>query len=348
MKRKDGIYQRKPGGPFYAIYQWEGRRYCESTKTTNKTEAKAFLDRMKVALRRGTYRTPTERQAESARVTTVSTLADRWLKVYIEGSRNPKGRALTSYRVDAYLKPFMGTLPAPSVTKDTLREYRTYLQGLKVPKSDPEVRLLTDLTVAHILSDARCLFTWAHDMGYIGHLPVPKKLLPKRPELEPRGLSDEEQKAVACLSGPHGLAVRIMLGTGVRWSELCRLTSADVVAGELVVQGATKSGKMRRVPVPPALLAELKGHVGKLVPFEPQDDPAFNRSVQRASGVDDFSAHRCRHSYALNYIRRGGNLRVLQLNLGHGTLSTTEIYLRSDQELVREDAKRVAGWSATA
>ena len=42
-----------------------------------------------------------------------------------------------------------------------------------------------------------------------------------------------------------------------------------------------------------------------------------------------FSPHTLRHSFAVNYLRRGGNLAYLQRILGHSSISVTERYLRS-------------------
>jgi integrase/recombinase XerD len=316
-----------------------------------KGDARAFLDNMRDQIRKGTYVRPSERRDAKTRAATVAGLADKWLSVYVKVSWNEKGQRQTKYRVENYVKPFMGDVPAASVTKDTLREYRAYLEALKddAEKEEDRKPRLSVQTVAHILSEARCLFSWAHDMGHISTLPIPRKLLPKVGETEPRGLSHDEQAKISALEGPLGLACRIMLGTGARWSELCRLTSADLKDGEMVIQGMTKTKKLRRVPVPPALLKELKTHVGKLVPYgDTKDNPAFCRSVQRKSGVSDFSAHRCRHSFALNYLEKGGNIRVLQALMGHASLETTEIYLKIGQKVVREDARKVMGWSATA
>jgi len=350
MKRKDGLYQRKKDGPWYAIYQKDGTRCCECTGFTLKGDARAFLDKMRDEIRKGTYVPPNKRLDEKTKAASVAALSDRWLSVYVGVNRKLNDRATAKYRAETYLKAFMGDVPAAGATKDTLRQYRAYLEGLTVKAEDgTETPRLHAQTVAHILSDARCLFLWAHDMGYIATLPVPRKLLPRIPEKEPRGLSRDEQAKISALEGPPGLACRTMLGTGVRWAELCRLTSADLKAGELVIQGETKSHKLRRVPVPPALLGELRFRVGKLVPYRgTEDNPAFCRSVQRKSGVEDFSAHRCRHSFALNYLEHGGNIRVLQAFMGHASLETTEIYMKISQTTAREDARKVMGWSATA
>ncbi len=70
----------------------------------------------------------------------------------------------------------------------------------------------------------------------------------------------------------------LYLGTGLRWGELTRVTTSDVQDGVLLVH-QTKSTKMRRVPLPPDLLDELKNRVGKL---NPPARGAATPSAQRA------------------------------------------------------------------
>jgi len=267
----------------------------------------------------------------------------------VKVNRNAKGQRQAKTRAEKYLLPYFRNVPAEKVTRDHLRMYRSHLEALTTMKGKVKKPLLTAQTVRHILADARCLFLWAADSGRISASPVPRRLLPKMAESQPRALEPDEQAKVAAVEEPYGLAVRLMIGTGVRWSELCRLQASDVRGGELVVQGETKTKKMRHVPVPPALLAELKNRVGKLVPFEAKDDPSFNRSVRfRCPDVPDFSAHRCRHSFAVNYLTAGGNIRALQLMMGHASLATTEIYMKVSQGMVRDDARRVVGWNPGA
>lgn len=119
------------------------------------------------------------------------------------------------------------------------------------------------------------------------------------------------------------------------------LQATDIDHGELVVHGQTKNSKMWRIPLPPALFAELKGRVGKLVPFEAKDDPAFNRSVRLRSDVQEFSAHACRHSFGFNYMAAGGNLLALREQMGHSTAELTARYARPSHALVQEDARKV-------
>ena len=42
-----------------------------------------------------------------------------------------------------------------------------------------------------------------------------------------------------------------------------------------------------------------------------------------------FSPHTLRHTFAVNYLRRGGNLFYLSKILGHSSVTTTQKYLQS-------------------
>lgn len=53
------------------------------------------------------------------------------------------------------------------------------------------------------------------------------------------------------------------------------------------------------------------------------------------------SPHRLRHTFATEYLRRGGNIRRLQQILGHESLASTQIYTQVMTEELREDVERL-------
>lgn len=67
------------------------------------------------------------------------------------------------------------------------------------------------------------------------------------------------------------------------------MQASHVERGMLVVSH-TKSGRVRRVPLSPALLSEIRDRVGLLVPFEENNPGTFARHVRRRSGVQRFHA----------------------------------------------------------
>lgn len=83
-------------------------------------------------------------------------------------------------------------------------------------------------SVAHVLSDVRCLFNWCEDAGLVERSPFPRRVMPRLQERLPDRLTDEEAAQVAALPDPHGFVVRFALGTGLRWGELTRAQAADV------------------------------------------------------------------------------------------------------------------------
>lgn len=103
----------------------------------------------------------------------------------------------------------------------------------------------------------------------------------------------------------------------------------------------TKSGRVRRVPLHAALLAEVRARTGALVPFAANSPGSFARTVRRKSGIAGFHPHRCRHTFAMEWLAAGGSLPVLQELLGHQELSTTMRYARVSDDLVRREAARV-------
>lgn len=111
----------------------------------------------------------------------------------------------------------------------------------------------------------------------------------------------------------------------------------------------TKSGRVRGVPLPPDLLAEVRGHVGRLVPFAVESPGSFNRVVRRLSGIYSFHAHLLRHTFASRWLEEGRSLAALPLVLGHASIVTTQRYAKPTDESVWQEMLRgrVATGTAT-
>ena len=100
---------------------------------------------------------------------------------------------------------------------------------------------------------------------------------------------------ITAIPDPWGFAVRLGLGTGLRWGEMQRAKAGDVLGNVLTVS-QTKSGRVRRIPLGEGLLREIRSHVGLLLPF--RDPSVFARKVRRLSGVQRFHPHQLRHTFA--------------------------------------------------
>src|SRR5207247_2067112 len=108
------------------------------------------------------------------------------------------------------------------------------------------------------------------------------------PETPPKGFTDDERAALMALAEPHGFMMRFLLGTGLRFAEGCHAQASHVRDGVLEVEKG-KGGKVRRVPLPDALAAEVRSRVGRMVPYSPVSTGSINRTVKRLSGIRDFN-----------------------------------------------------------
>jgi integrase/recombinase XerC/integrase/recombinase XerD len=133
------------------------------------------------------------------------------------------------------------------------------------------------------------------------------------------------------------LIVRTIYATGVRVSELCNMNIEDIDFDEHTIRIRGKGDKIRLVFVDEDTLAEILKFVGNRI-----EGPLFvgqqgkhisSRAIQHIfkhyapSGI---TPHKIRHSYASELYKRSKNLRVVQENLGHTSIKTTEIYLHTD------------------
>ncbi len=148
----------------------------------------------------------------------------------------------------------------------------------------------------------------------------------------------------------HAIAL-IALDTGLRISELLGLTREQVNLDNLILRVNGKGNKQRLVPMSIELRKVLHRHLAKhnharifctrtgtsLTVRNSERDFKVMCGKAGITGVRA-SWHTLRHSFAVNYLRKGGNLYYLQRILGHSSITTTERYLRS---LGIEDLKKV-------
>jgi len=251
--------------------------------------------------------------------------------------RSAKGCRDAERRVATYLNGSeLGRMFVDRVTARHLEDFRAHVETFK----------LAPATVAYILGDVRSMFGYAVGR-YLATSPVPRGFLPKLEVPAPKPLAREELEAVCVLPGELGRVCRLLAGTGLRWSEAKRAQASDLhpieVDGirtlELSVP-ISKGGRPRRVPLAPEIAAELRGRVGRLMPYS--SGSTMRKRVIKATGIAGFSVHRLRHSYACRLVDAGVPLNEIQRLLGHSTIKITERYASADQSTIRRNVLRAA------
>ena len=135
------------------------------------------------------------------------------------------------------------------------------------------------------------------------------------------------------------LIVRLIYATGVRVSELCAINVEDIDFEEQTIRVKGKGDKIRTVFVDEETLKDIDEFIGNKIEgplfIGQQGNHISPRTVQhifKENAPDGITPHKIRHSYASELYRRSKNLRVVQENLGHSSIKTTEIYLHTDLE----------------
>lgn len=126
------------------------------------------------------------------------------------------------------------------------------------------------------------------------------------------------------------MIAKVCLATGARWSEADSLEARHIRNGQIQFAG-TKSGKVRAIPIEPSFEQELRQHHDKAETGQrlfAYAYSAFRDAIARAGITlqDGQLTHVLRHTFASNVMMNGGNILVLQRNLGHANLTMTMRY----------------------
>lgn len=138
----------------------------------------------------------------------------------------------------------------------------------------------------------------------------------------------------------------LLLDTGMRASELCQLRVNGVDNHNRRVHVMGKGSKERSIPFSPRTGQTLWRYLASRVDLR-TNDPLIatmdghdlNRarllkmlvSIGKRAGVSDVHPHRFRHTFAIQYLRNGGDPYTLQALLGHSSLDMVKVYLRIAQ-----------------
>ncbi len=145
--------------------------------------------------------------------------------------------------------------------------------------------------------------------------------------------------------------IHLLLGTGIRCQECCRLILSDVrIEGEnpSVLVRSGKGNKDRKIPLGPITLRKLSYYIETYRAGLPQSAPLFtNREGKEAltvAGVEQLmqrlgqkasitgvrcSPHTLRHTFACNCVKRKMSIYALSKLLGHSSVVMTERYCRA-------------------
>lgn len=208
-------------------------------------------------------------------------------------------------------------------------------------------------STARMLSTLRRFYRYQVRIKQISTDPTAQIDAPKIGRPLPDSLTEKEVELL--LAAPDiddylGLRDRSMIemlyATGLRVSELVRLSCDEINLNLGFVKIIGKGGKERLVPTGEEAQEWLQRYFIEARPFilgnrqtnflfvtkrgSSMTRQAFWHIIQKYAGLagihKHLSPHTLRHSFATHLLNHGADLRVVQMLLGHSDLSTTQIY----------------------
>lgn len=202
------------------------------------------------------------------------------------------------------------------------------------------------------------------------HIPLFTKgiTFPKLPKHLPKHISQDQiqdivaaaQQDTTIVGQRNKVILCLLYACGIRVSELINLQIEHVNFEENYVQVFGKGSKERITPIPlelagllqhyittihPQLTAACKETTNLLFPIVLNKKiksltrqavfKIIKQLAQKAGLVHSISPHILRHSLATHLLKKGANLRVLQMLLGHEKLTTVQVYTHIDVSHLR-------------
>jgi len=222
---------------------------------------------------------------------------------------------------------------------------------------------LMPTSVNRALAALRGFYRYLILRGVVKENPIAHIALAKTWMNLPDTLNEEEmghllaQPSMKNITGMRDRAMmELLYATGIRVSELISLTinSINWQAGYLSVIG--KGSKERIVPIGRMAYDQLRQYIDKVRPVLIKGNSTtvlflnrcgrgltrqgFWKIVKKyakgAGIIKRVYPHTFRHSFATHILERGGDLRSVQVMLGHSDISTTQIYTHVTRERLKD------------
>lgn len=340
-----GWIRKLPSGNHQASYIGPDLiRHKAPMTFTLKMDAEHWLSQERRLLERDEWTPPAQRaQQAKAQAVALAEYAGRWID-----QRNIKPRTRSMYRdlLRLHINPRLGKVPVKDLSSDAVRAWYSGL-GTEHPRRNSHAYGLLHAVMATAVAD-----------GLIGRNPcnLPRVMNPAR-KREPVILDVDEVAALADAIRPERLKALVLLSawTGVRWGEVSELRRKDISADFKLLTVARavtrrdgqyrvdtpKSGKARRVVIPPHIRPDIERHLDDNVGKSPDallfpavsgghmNDRVFSREyfakALKAIGREKVRVHDLRH-FAGTQTARVGNLVETMNRLGHSTVKASLTY----------------------
>ena len=280
---------------------------------------------------------------------------------YLRLERNYSPKTVASYRRDLVL--FRQFLTDTDAGLDLLTADRDTVRLWVVDMMDKGEK---STTVNRKLSTLRSFYKFLRMKGITGHSPVQgikgpknKKPLPQFvKESDMDRLLDEIDLGEGFMGVRNKTVIAVLYETGMRMAELIGLDDRDIDFGTRTIKVTGKRDKQRFIPFGKELDEQLHRYLDARTEAFGQTEGAFFLSqkgeriprhqvyllvkdaLSRVSDVSKKSPHVLRHTFATSMLNHDAELGAVKELLGHNSLQTTEIYVHTTFQELKEIYKQ--------
>lgn len=292
----------------------------------------------------------------------INAALERVMNIYsAEGYRD---RTMNDYR--KFWTEFFRIVDRPKYLTDvTTDDFRKFINVLL------KKRGLSPVTVNIRMNGMRSMFNRLFAEGLMPENPVAPIRKLKTDEQAVGALTDDQLKRLfaqidkTSFAGYRDYCAMItMLKMGLRINEINALEIADIDFdnGVVMLPGSkNKNRKNRAIPLPSKVASELTQLIketqeffgtGIKTVFINNTGEALNHDLIRKrmykygtdaglKGECRYSPHNLRHTFAVRYLKHGGDIRSLAQIMGHSDISTTQVYLNFTNDDVKNQFQQV-------
>lgn len=301
----------------------------------------------------------------AAKKVTFGEYVEKWYK-------DIKSREDISYKSRKNYELYVKRIQNSVLGKTNLQDVTTEL--LNSYFRSPEIDRLKKLTYPKAI--IKNTLKYAVDNGVIEKSPFDKVKIPPRQNSKIKVFPKEDIEKIlefAKTDEEFGIAIQILLYTGLRRGELCALNwnDIDLEEGSIYIHQAvstdetgsflkptTKTDRDRLIAIPAPLqeaLEQVRTKKGCVIYPKSKYctlknfDNAYDRFFRRLNhdrAEDDkiqfLSAHKMRHTFATYTFKGSKDIMTVQKMLGHTTVRTTEIYTHVDIGDMKKSINQIA------
>lgn len=290
----------------------------------------------------------------------IKEIKNKWIE-FLKSERRLSQNTIENYERDInkfikYLKENGKKLDNKNLEKLTIKDFRAFIVS---------IRDKNPTTISRNISSLKSFFKFTEEEGIAINNQIEILKSPKLAKKLSSAISDTDVMSILenfdkvikekWQAKRDEALFTLIYGCGLRISEALNLNMKDIESDSLIIKG--KGNKERIVPIID-IVKEKINEYKEISPFNFRNsDPIFRgargarltarvaeRDIEKIRNYlglsDQTTPHSLRHSFATSLLENGTDLRTIQELLGHSSLSTTQLYTKTNMKKIINTYKK--------